>query len=402
MNPEAEAPAAVKPAAVKLRRGQEKRLLAGHLWVFSNEIEEVVPKAEAGDVVQVFSAGGQLVGTAFYNPRSLIACRMLAYEAAEVDAGFFRRRLAAALAFRESVRPGENSYRLCFGESDGLPGLVIDRYGAVLVMQVLSAGMERSLPMIQAALEELLKPQGIYLKNDHRARALEGLPAEVKVLSGSVPERVQISEGGLRYWTPLTEGQKTGFYFDQAENRAFLRPYFKDRIVVDLYSYVGAFGVTAAKFGAKAVLGIDSSAPAVALARENAVLNGVEAQFEEGDAEAALRSFAEGAQPFKPDMILLDPPSLVPSKKHLTKALRTYGKLNSWALRALPKGGLLATSTCSHHVSREIFVGMLRLAQGMARRPTRLLALRGPSADHPVLTAMPETEYLHFALLEVL
>lgn len=397
MNPETE-----KRVAVKLRRGQERRLLAGHAWVFSNEIESVSEGAEPGDLAQVFSAGGALIGTAFYHPRSLIACRLLAYEAAEIDVDFFRRRLAAALAFREKVRPGETSYRLCFGESDGLPGLVIDRYGGILVLQILSAGMERRLPLIQAALEELVKPQGIYLKNDHRARALEGLPAQNKTLMGAIPERVQISEGGLRYWTPLTEGQKTGFYFDQGENRAFLRPYFKDRVVVDLYCYVGAFGVNAAKFGAKAVLGVDSSGPAVALARENAVLNGVEAQFEEEDAEAMLKSLAEGRQPFKPDMILLDPPSLVPSKKHLPKALRAYEKLNAWALRALPKGGLLATSTCSHHVDREVFVQMLRLAQAQAKKPTRLLALRGPSADHPILTAMPETEYLHFALLEIL
>ena len=174
--------------------------------------------------------------------------------------------------------------------------------------------------------------------------------------------------------------------------------------MLDLYCYTGAFAVNAAKFGAKAVLGLDSSAPAIAVARENAALNGVEelATFEEDDAEIALRSFAEGKQPFKADLILLDPPSLVPSKKHLATALRAYGKLNSQALRALPKGGLLATSTCSHHVSREIFVEMLRLAAAKAQVPARLLALRGQCCDHPVLLSMPETEYLHFALLEVL
>ena len=399
MNPEAET-----LVAVKLKPGQEKRVLGGHLWVFSNEIMEAPAGAQPGDLATVSAANGRPIGVALYNPKSLIACRMLAPEGVPIDVNFFIKRLGAALAYREKVRPGENAYRLCFGESDGLPGLVIDRYGSVVVLQILSAGMERRLPMIQGALDELLKPQGIYLKNDHRARALEGLPAECRVLSGTVPEKLQISEGGLRFWTPLGDGQKTGFYFDQAENRAFLRPYFKDRVVLDLYSYTGAFGVNAAKFGAKTVSGLDSSGPAVALARENAVLNGVEgvAAFEEGDAEAALKSYAEGKQPLKPDMILLDPPSLVPAKKHLEKALRNYGRLNSWALRALPRGGLLATSTCSHHVSREIFVQMLRMAQGMAQKPTRLVSLRGAAADHPVLLAMPETEYLHFALLEVL
>lgn len=392
------------PVRVTLKPGQEKRLLARHCWAFSNEIASVEGDAEPGALAEVVSAGGQFVGTAFYNPNSLIACRLIAYEKVEPDAGFFRKRLAAAIALRERVCPGESAYRLCFGESDGLPGLVVDRYGAYLVLQVLSAGIERRLEAVQAALEELLQPKAIYLKNDHRARALEGLPQECRLLSGALPDKLQITEGGLRFTTPLGEGQKTGFYFDQDENRIYLRPFFKDRVVLDLYCYTGAFAVNAAKFGAKAVLGLDSSGPAIETARENAALNGVEGActFEEGDAEEALSSFAEGRQPFRPDMILLDPPSLVPSKKHLTKALRVYHKLNAWALKALPKGGLLATSTCSHHVSREIFVEMLRLSAGKARRSVRLLALRGQAGDHPILLSMPETEYLHFALLEVL
>lgn len=389
---------------VVLKPGQEKRILGGHLWVFSNEIASIEGQGEPGDLAEVYAQGGRLIGQAFYNPRSLIACRMLCPQPRAIDAVFFRERLAAALAYRESKRAGEPFYRLCFGESDGLPGLVVDRYGTALVLQILSAGIERRLPALQAALEELLNPKCIYLKNDHRARALEGLPAETRALTGELPEKVQVAEGGLRFTTPLGEGQKTGYYFDQAENRQLLRPYFQGRIVLDLYSYVGSFGINAAKFGAKAVLGLDSSALAVSCARENAALNGVEevAQFEEGDAEEALRDFSENRQPFKPDMILLDPPSFVPSKKHLVKALRTYGKLNSFALRALPPGGLLATSTCSHHVSREVFVQMLRLSQAKAQRRVRMLALRGQASDHPVLLAMPETEYLHFALLEVL
>jgi 23S rRNA (cytosine1962-C5)-methyltransferase len=390
---------------VVLKPGQEKRVFGGHAWIFSNEIAQVAGAPEPGETLEVYSAGNNLVGTAVYNQKSLIACRMLSLkEKVTADAEFFLKKLQAAKDFRERVRPEETSYRLCFGESDGLPGLVIDRYNSVFVLQVLSAGMERKLEEIRRALQELFKPQAIYLKNDHRARSLEGLPQETRLLAGSLPDKVQITEAGLRYATPLGDGQKTGFYFDQAENRQYLRPYFKDRVVLDLYCYTGAFGVNAAKFGAKAVLGIDSSEPAIAAARENAELNGVGdiATFEEDDAEAALKSFSEGVQPFKPDMILLDPPSLVPSKKHLPKALRTLGQLNSRALRALPKGGLLATSTCSHHVSREIFVEMLRLAAAKAQVPTRMLALRGQAADHPILLSMPETEYLHFALLEVL
>jgi 23S rRNA (cytosine1962-C5)-methyltransferase len=394
-------------ARVVLKPRQEDRLLAGHSWVFSNEIREVLAEEEpkAGDLALVVTATGQELGLAFYHPNSLIAVRMLTRSPKEpIDAGFFRKRLADAIAYRERMCPGENAYRLCFGESDGLPGLVVDRYGSILVLQVLSAGIERRLDMVAAALDELLKPKGLYLKNDHRTRQLEGLPLECRTLSGSVPERVPIVEGSLRFMAPLGEGQKTGHYFDQRDNRAFLRPYFAGRSVLDLYCYTGGFAITAAKAGAKSVLAMDSSGPALTLAKENAKLNGVEGSvsFDEGDAEQTLDSFALLNQPFKPDFIVLDPPSLVPAKKHLSKALRLYAKLNAQALKALPRGGLLATATCSHHVSREDFVDMLRAAQMKAQRSARLISLRGQSADHPILVAMPETEYLHFALLELL
>lgn len=396
-----------KPLRIVLNPDRDKRLKAGHNWIFSNEIKEVLADREPkpGDLAIVTNAGGTPLAQAFYNPNSLIGGRVLTRDAKEpVDAGFFRKRLAEALAYRERALPGETSYRLCYGESDGLPGLVVDRYGSILVLQVMSAGIERRLDWIQAALDELIAPKGIFLKNDHKVRTLEGLPLECRTLSGSVPERVPITEAGLRFAAPIGEGQKTGHYFDQRENRAFLRPFFQGRSVLDLYCYTGGFAIAAAKGGAKSVLAIDSSGPAVQLARENAKFNGVDGavSVDEQDAEKALESFAEGKQPFKPDMIVLDPPSLVPARKHLPQALRLYTKLNAQALKALPKGGLLATATCSHHVSREDFVLMLRNAAAKAERPVRFAALRGQALDHPVLLSMPETEYLHFALLELL
>ncbi|MBI5623867.1 MAG: class I SAM-dependent rRNA methyltransferase [Elusimicrobia bacterium] len=394
-----------------LAPGRERRLVAGHGWAFSNEIAKPAapadgkapsPAPEAGEVVELAASTGRPLGIGFYNPNSLIAWRFLARERVDIDAGFFRDRLQKALDARTRLVPGERSYRLAFGESDGLPGLVIDRYGDYLVLQVLCAGMEARLDAIREALEGLLKPAGIFLKNDHRARALEGLPSECRVLSGEVPPAVEISEGGIRYSVPLTEGQKTGFYFDQRENRAYLEPFWKGRRVLDLHCYIGAFALRAAKNGAKAVFGVDSSEAAVELARKNAKDNGLEAEFREGDAEEALRAFAGGAKSERPDMIHLDPPSLAPSKKHLPKALRAYVRMNSLALKVLSRGGLLATSTCSHHVSREDFVDILRAAQAKLGRSCRLLALRGQAADHPVLLSMPETEYLNFALIEVL
>ncbi|HVC09568.1 MAG TPA: class I SAM-dependent rRNA methyltransferase [Elusimicrobiota bacterium] len=388
---------------VSLKPGEERRLAAGHLWVFSNEIANIEAGAAAGDLAEIAAASGRLLGTAFYNPSSLIACRMISRQSVLADGDFFRRRLRRAFSERER-RVGESAYRLCFGESDGLPGLVIDRYGDHLVLEVLSAGIERRLDDVAAALMELSPWKSLRLKNDHRMRKLEGLPLESRDLVGQTPERATISERDLKFHVPLAGGQKTGFYFDQRDNRDFLRPFYKDRTVLDCHCYLGAFALGAAKSGARAVLGIDSSAQAVELARENAALNGAgdSVGFEQGDAEEALESFARGEQPLKPDMILLDPPSFAPSRKDAAKALRHYVKLNALALQSLPPGGLLASSTCSHHVDREAFVAMLRSAQAKAGRPTRLLHLGTQAADHPILLAMPETEYLHFALLETL
>ncbi|HVE14599.1 MAG TPA: class I SAM-dependent rRNA methyltransferase [Elusimicrobiota bacterium] len=386
--------------ALTLKAGEEDRLLAGHSWVFSNELKEV-PKAEPGTVAVLNLASGKPLGVGFYNPNSLIAFRLLTRKPEPIDAAFLKERLAAALAYRRRVAAGEESFRLAFGESDGLPGLVVDKFADFLSVQILSAGMERLESALIEALREVLNPKGIYFRNDHPTRSLEGLPLECRAAFGEVPETVRIEEGGLKYLVSPGAGQKTGFYFDQRENRAFLKPYFKDRGVLDLHCYTGAFALNAARAGAAQVFGLDSSGPAIALAKENAKLNGLEAEFDEGDAEEVLDAFAGDKQPFKPDFILVDPPSLVSSRKHLPAGLRAYAKLNTAAFRCLPKGGLLATSTCSHHVSREDFVKTLRAAAAKAGKSARILALRGQAADHPVLLAMPETEYLHFALLEI-
>jgi 23S rRNA (cytosine1962-C5)-methyltransferase len=387
-----------------LKPREEDRLFSGHLWAFSNELKEV-PKTEPGVLAVLKTAGGAMVGTGFYNPRSLISFRLLSRGPTDAGEEFFFDRLKAANDLRSARLKGERSYRLCFGESDGLPGLVVDRYEDVLVLQVLAAGIEKRLEAVLDALERLLKPKGIYLKNDHPARVLEGLAAETRTARGEVPERVVIEADGLKYAVALGGGsQKTGFYFDQRENRAFLAPYFKGRTVLDLYCFTGAFSLSAARGGAVKVLGLDSSGPAIELARENAKANGLEGvcEFDEGDASETLEAFSSGPQPIKPDFILLDPPSFVHSRKNLPSALRAYAKLNAAALKCLPRGGLLATSTCSHHVSRKDFTEMLRAAGMKAHKSCRVLAVRGQEGDHPVLLAMPETEYLHFALLEVL
>lgn len=391
-----------EPLRLKLKPREEDRLLAGHQWVFSNELQEV-PQAEPGTSAVVETSSGRVLGMGFFNPKSLIAFRLLSRSPASFDAAFFRARLEEALAFRRRHLGEARSFRLAFGESDGLPGLVADKLEDVVVLQVLSAGIERRLGEVLEALKAVVDPAGVYLRNDHPSRALEGLPSESRVLWGKVPERVTIEEGSLKYLVSPAEGQKTGFYFDQRDNRAFLAPYCRGRTVLDFFCFTGAFALTAAKNGAAKVLGLDSSAAAVELARENARVNGLadRCEFDEGDAEEVVEAFARARQSLEPDLIVLDPPSYAPSKRHLPKALRAYGKLNANALRALKKGGLLATATCSHHVSREDFMGVLRQAAAKAGKRTRLIELRGQAKDHPVLLSMPETEYLHFALLEV-
>lgn len=387
-----------------LKAGEEKRLLGGHAWVFSNELKAVPKDVEPGVLAVLETAKGRKLGVGYYNHRSLISFRLLSRTPASVDRAFFIELFEAARAYRERHVPGESSYRLCYGESDGIPGLIVDKFADVLVIQSNAAGIERLLPVIVEALNVLFEPQGIYLRSNSHLRKLEGLVPEDRLLSGDVPERIVIEERGLRFTVGVKEGQKTGFYFDQRDNRAALAPYFPSRNVLDLHCFSGAFALNAAKHGAARVLGLDSSSDAIALAQENARLNNLteKCEFDSGDAADLLAAFGEKRQTFVPDMILLDPPSFAASKKHLPAALRAYSRLNASALRVLSSGGLLATSTCSHHVSRAKFVEMLRIAAEKAGKRVRRLELRGQAKDHPVLLSMPETEYLHFALLEVM
>ena len=266
------------PITIRLKAREDDRLKAGHPWIFSNEIAQADSPAEPGDLAFLYAAGGEALGCGFYNPKSLIAFRLLSRERIPEEGlgALVKERLSAALALRQKLYPGEGAGRICFGESDGLPGLVVDRYGDHLAVQVLSAGMERRLGLAVEALKELLRPAGIRAKNDHRMRALEGLPPGDQLLWGEVPEKVRFSQDGIEYSASILGGQKTGFYFDQRENRAFLKPYAKGRRVLDLYCYAGGFSLSAAKGGAQSVLGIDSSADAVAAARENARANGLD------------------------------------------------------------------------------------------------------------------------------
>ena len=386
---------------IKLKAKEERRLKAGHWWVFSNEIDGLDTSIEPGTLVRVLASDGVQVGVGTFNPHSLIAVRLLQKGEGDLSEDFVFEKLDEAYTRRKEI--GVRKYgRMCYGEGDSLPGLVVDRYGDVLVVDVLTAGMELLKPQITKALKKIFKPTGIYYKNDSAFRALEGLTNTPEIV-GEVPETVQIEENGVKYIVPIRGGQKTGFYFDQRENRAFLKPYFKDKLVLDLYSYIGSFGLTAALAGAAQVWGCDSSAAAVELAKQNAELNGVSdiAVFHRDDAERLLSAMKKGELPDQPDVVLLDPPAFVKSRKALPQAVGLYVKLVKMALEGLKPGGYLAFSTCSHHVSRELFMDIIRQGVSKAGVQASLIELRGQAKDHPVLIGMPETEYLHFALIQV-
>ena len=388
---------------LQLRADGGRRIAGGHLWVFSNELVTIDKTIEPGSICGLLYPDGKPAGTGFFNPRSLIAMRLLTGGALEPGSGFVLTRLRKALEYRKALGV-ERFCRLCYGESDGLPGLVIDRYGDYLVMEMLSAGAEKLKRQILDAVKELLNPKAVLIKNTHPFRTLEGLELYEENVFGEMPETVQIEENSLKFKVRLSGGQKTGWYFDQRENRAAMAPYFKGRKVLDLYTYLGGFAITAAASGAQNVWAVDSSQGAVDLAAENAALNGAADKivFKKEDAERILSAAAAGELPERPDFILLDPPNLVRSKKHLHQASKLFTRLNAQALSALPEGGLLATSSCSHHISRGIFTEMLAMAAAKSGRKTVLLELRAQAKDHPILLNMQETEYLNFALLKVI
>jgi 23S rRNA (cytosine1962-C5)-methyltransferase len=391
------------PLILKLNPAAAKRRSPDRLWVFSNELEKVDTSIPPGTICELHFPDGRKAGTGFFNPKSLISMRLLVQGAKPLPADFIKARLETALNYRETL--GMDRYgRICFGESDGLPGLVADRYGDYVVAEILSAGMELLKDEITAALTDLLRPKGIFYKNNHQFRELEGLRSYEETAFGVMPEEAEIEENGLKYRIPMAGAQKTGWYFDQRENRLALEPFFKGRRVLDLHTYLGAFALTAARAGAEQVWGIDSSEKAIAAATENAALNGLAGKvvFRKEKAEHLLEALETGQLPETPDFILLDPPNIVRNKKHLPQALKMLGRMAGAALKALPPGGLLAVSTCSHHISRGMFVETLSGAAARAGRQAVLAELRGQAKDHPVLISMPETEYLHFALLKVL
>ncbi len=387
-----------EPAArvLRLKRGEERRLAAGHVWVFSNEIDTGSTPLTAfapGAVAQVRTQRDTFVGYACVNPHALICARILSREEARpVDGALIERRLRAALALRERLT-GAPYYRWVFGESDQLPGLVLDRYGAVVVGQIATAGMEALREEVAAAVRAVLAPAVLYWKNDSAARELEHLPRFTAAAFGAVPANIEVTEGGLSFTAPLAEGQKTGWFYDQSANRARLARYVAAGArVLDVCSYVGAWAVTALRHGAARAQCVDTSQAALEFAQLNAARNGTALQVLRADAFEALKSLTEQGERF--DLVILDPPAFIKRKKDTPKGQAAYRKLNQLALGLLADEGLLVSCSCSYHLAPEELVSAIQSAARHSGRFVQILEAGGQSPDHPVHPAIPETRYL--------
>ncbi len=378
-----------------------KRILNGHLWVFSNELYENPKKYSPGSTLELYDMKDTFLGAGYINPNSLISVRILTREKEPLDKNFFRKRINAALRLRERLCGTRDAMRLIFSEGDYLPGLIADKYGNCIVLQFLTLGMETFKGVIVGLLDEMLNPEAIIVKNDSRMRSLEGIPLYKEIIKGSLRSLPVISEDGVRFEVDPYEGQKTGFFLDQRENRTALMDFIKGGKGLDLFCYTGAWALRLASLGDE-ITGVDESERAITQAQKNAELNNFHdrVKFIKSDVFSFLKDeIGKGEKRY--DFIVLDPPAFVKSASKIKEAVKAYRQLNEMCTRLLKQGGILATSSCSYHISREMFLDMLRFAGKAASRSLRLLSLRSQGRDHPVLLSMPETEYLKCAFLIV-
>lgn len=396
---------AIDYPALYLKRGEDTRLRAGHLWVFANEVDVTrspLTSFDPGEPCAILDARDKPLGIGYVNPHSLICARLVARGLDHaLDVSLLTHRLKVALALRERLY-AEPFYRLLYGESDGVPGLTIDRYGDVLVAQAATAGIERLKPQIESAVQKVLKPRAMIWKNDAGIRAIEQLPSYADIAFGDIPQPLLVREGGLAFALDPIGGQKTGWFFDQRVNRDALAPYVKGARVLDMFSYLGAWGLRAAAMGAREAVCVDASAPAVAMIADNARRNGLadHASAQKADAFDYLKALREAREHF--DVVILDPPAFVKRKKDLKEGALAYRRLNELAMQVLGRDGILITCSCSYHMPRAMLLdGIQRGARHLDRNVQVLMSLQQAS-DHPVHPAIPETEYLKGFVCRVL
>ncbi len=390
-------------APLRLKKNEDRRLRQGHVWVYSNEVDvektPLKPLAQ-GQVVEILDHQGRALGTGYVNPHSLICARLVSRDARHpFSPSLIVHRLKVALSLRERLYPTPH-YRLVHGEGDGLPGLVVDRYGPVLVVQVTTAGMEAQLDAILEGLQKVLRPEVIVLRNDGPMRALEGLESYTRTALGEAPEELTVEEHGAQFSVSLQAGQKTGWFYDQRDNRRDLGRLVRGARVLDVFSYVGGWGIQAARAGAREVLCVDESTRAGEYVLRNAERNGTpQVAFRAGEAFATLRQLREAGAEY--DVVIVDPPAFIKRKKDYDAGLEAYHRLNQHALQVLARDGFLISCSCSYHLSREVLVQQIQAAARHLNRTVQVIAHGYQSADHPMHPMIPETGYLKVVYLRV-
>ena len=386
-------------AIVTLRKTRETRVRGGHPWIYASEIEKVEGEFENGDIAEVRDFRGKYIGRGFYNPASQISLRILTRNDEACDREFFRRRIEDAWEYRKRLCD-PMSCRLIYSESDFLPGLIVDKYADVLVMQSLSLGIDRIKDMICDLLMEVVQPRGIYERSDVPVRRLEGMEMTTGLLRGEVPDIVEMRENGIAFGVDVKNGQKTGFFLDQKQNRRAIAPLCPGARACDCFCHNGAFALNAAQNGAKEVTAVDISADALTVAKENARLNGIEnVDFVEANCFDWLREKTDANEKF--DLVILDPPAFAKNKAAVEKALKGYKEINIRGMKLTRSGGFLVTCSCSQHVTPDLFKNMINEAARDCKKRIRYVENRSQAQDHPILPISPETEYLKCSILQV-
>ena len=386
---------------VKLIPGKEKRVLGGHPWIFRSDIDSIQGEAEPGDIVRVLSAKGRFLAMAFYNPVSQIALRVISLKDEAVDRELIHRRVHEAVEYRRTFAD-LRSCRIIFAESDRLPAMIVDSFGDVLVMQCLALGMERLKSAVVDALVDELHPSGIYERSDVPVRHLEGLEMTKGLVYGTVPDRVEMTENGIRFLVDVKEGQKTGFFLDQKENRAAIAPFVRQQKVLDCFTHTGSFAMHAGHYGAASVTGVDISELACSAAAENARLNRLEnrVRFVEANAFDLLSEQSRMGEQY--DVIILDPPAFTKTRSAVASASRGYKEINLRAMKMIRNGGYLITCSCSQHILPAVFREIVLDAARDAHVLLRQVEFRTQGRDHPILPAAPETQYLKCGIYQII
>ncbi|MGC8970577.1 MAG: class I SAM-dependent rRNA methyltransferase [bacterium] len=388
-------------ARVILKKKEHINIVRGFPWIFDNEIARIEGNFSPGDVVDIYDITNSFLGRGYINPKSKITVRVLTRKEEKIDKDFFSKRILQAWEYRKRL-VDTRSCRVVFGEADMLPGLIVDKFEDVLVIQTLALGIDRVKDVIVEVLDEIFQPRGIYERNDVPVREVEGLPQKKGFLKGIFDTKVEIEENGLRLIVDVENGQKTGYFLDQRENRNALKGIVDGAEVLDTFCYTGSFAFHAVKFGAKKVIAVDSSASALELARKNAELNGFEEKIEfiEGNVFDILRDFYKSGKVF--DVIILDPPAFAKTQRHIEGAIRGYKEINLRAIKMIRDGGFLVTCSCSQHITPEIFQRIIDSARIDANKILRLVEFRTQAKDHPILLSYPESLYLKCGIYQVL